>query len=306
MAPVTSATSRAQTNFVKQIRKASQTWAGGVFLGELKQSVDLVRHPLKSFSDAFSSLGKEMSGLRGKVARFPPGERLKAYGDAWLTWSFGVKPTISDLNAATKLFNQTVSGPCFDMKRIIGTGSASEATASVKTCTMNPSGFPGPMAFYNYVDKSSMSVRYIGGYRSGNPSESMPIFRDAGLDISSFIPTLFEVAPWSFMLDYVTNCGDVLDAYSARLIELAWCCQTTRLQRTRQASPVWPPRNTSNATYVAWGGGGSSVSTYVTRRSHDNEWAPAFLFKIPGFLGSRGLNIAALAAQSRRLTSMRW
>jgi hypothetical protein len=302
------ATSLAQTNFVRQIRKASRTFNGGPFVGQIKQAADLVKHPLQSFSGALGTLYSSVAKLHA-ASRFKTESRtLKDLGDMWLGWHFGVQPTLSDLKDATTAFSHAVRNPRFDMKRLIGTGVAESATRSVPVITMNPSGFGNGFVEADYEDKQTFTTRYIGGWKNGNPSEAMPVFRDMGLDLSSFVPTLWEVVPFSWMVDYVTNCGDVLDAWSCRLIDLAWCVETKRLRRVQRCSPIRPTKggNTSTVSTTAYGGAGSSVSTYVTRVAHSNDWSPALLWRIPGFASSKGLNIAALLAQSHKISQMRW
>lgn len=301
------ATSRAQTSFVKNIRNASRSWDGGQFLGELKQSFDLVKHPLNALADSLQGIGHTMSKIRHGTSKWKSVDRLKAYSDAWLTYAFGAKPLYSDVKNATDALRKSVSENKrqFDIQRLIGEGEAADVSSSIQTISMNPSGFPNSYCVADLYIEDKVTVRYIGGYKSYNPSEAMPVFRETGLDPTNWVPTLYEVCPWSWALDMFTNCGDVIDAYSCRLKGLVWCVETIRVSRTVKLSPCRPGPNAQlGKVTVAYGGGGSSKSTYVLRQHHDNVWTPNLLFRIPGL--SQGLNLAAAMGQMKKLRKMKW
>jgi hypothetical protein len=62
-----------------------------------------------------------------------------------------------------------------------------------------------------------------------------------GFSPDNFVPTIYNLIPWSFLVDYFSNIGDVIDAMSIRNVGLAWGCKTTRQQvdwRIDYAQPV--------------------------------------------------------------------
>lgn len=126
--------------------------------------------------------------------------------------------------------------------------------------------------------------------------------QDFGLLARDFLPTVWEVIPWSFVADYFVNIGDMVSAWSYGFQDLNWACETIRdLTRdeyeTRHISK--PPVD----FYVTQNSGGGfnsvvEVKNFVRRRVVYESLVPSLEFTIPG-VGKPWLNIAALLSSNR-------
>lgn len=124
--------------------------------------------------------------------------------DAWLTWSLGIKPTISDVNAAA----QAVADYLARTDRMVNfSGTAKRTWLSA----WNPGGTTGAFgADYKrlYTYEHTLSYRYKAGFslllRSGNDYGLDDHF---GLSFGQLPATLWELVPYSWVIDYFGTVG---------------------------------------------------------------------------------------------------
>lgn len=287
---VAKATSAAQTAFAKQVRKKTQNFSGGVFAGELMETVRMLASPAKG-------LRKEVGNLLDVARRNKKLDRNLAstrrfVADTWLEWSFGVKPLINDVNDAANAFERMSNGRCIDLIRCTATGTAEGFLDDGLYEWAVPSGSPFTMR--SRADRTDRcEVTYRGAIRSSNPSGEMPLPVQFGLDLSSVLPTAWELIPWSFFVDYFTNVGDAIDAWSMRFIHFSWINRTVRNSRDLRAVSM---HIVAPSNYVLTGVRGGRVSgktTTVDRQVTTNEFSPDLMLRLPGF-GTKWINIAAL------------
>lgn len=169
-------------------------------LKELRQSaVSLV----ESTADVFNKIHARLVQRRivGKSYR-------RALADAWLQWSFGIKPllgTLSDANEAiSKFLTGTdhvvkLTGSAF-LQRNAGSRSPGSTGLYGAPYTGYAQGFD--QLFYKYTGSFDLKVNSSNDYSASN------VF---GLNPSSILPTLYELTPYSWMLDYFTSVGDYLN-----------------------------------------------------------------------------------------------
>lgn len=143
-----------------------------------------------------------------KPTRYGGKTSRAAYADAWLQWSFGIKPIISDLekaNAAISTF-LTKSDHIVHLKGgammerkigVISPGSTGLYGASV---TRFSDGIE--RLIYTYVGAFDLKIKSSNDYSAAN------VF---GLDPSSILSTLYELTPYSWLIDYFTSLGDYLN-----------------------------------------------------------------------------------------------
>lgn len=285
------ATSAAQTAFAKQVRKKTQTFAAGTFCGELMETVRMLASPAKSLRKEVGHL-LDVARRQKRLNRNLASTR-KLVADTWLEWSFGVKPLIGDVNDAAVAFERMAQGQCIDLIRVTAEGSAEGYFDDGTYEWSVPSG--SPFTLQSRADrKDRCDVIYRGAIKSANPSGEMPLPMQFGLDLSSILPTAWELVPWSFFVDYFTNVGDAIDAWSMRFVHFSWLNRTVRNSRELRAvgMRVVAP-NEYRLTGVA-GGQVSGKITAVDRQVADNNFSPDLMLRIPGFTGTKWINIAAL------------
>jgi hypothetical protein len=127
----------------------------------------------------------------------------------------------------------------------------------------------------------------------GSPRGNLETF---GLLPKNFLPTAWELIPYSFLVDYFTNISTIIDAWSFINGNLAWAYKTERSEiRTHNKfaglSVDSPGKIASfNVGDTVW------VERTVQRRNL-SSLIPNFGFRLPGFGSRKALNIATLVHQ---------
>lgn len=295
-----SANNRALANYVEAIRKIDTPFQGGIFLGELSETVRMLRSPLKSLrrglSDYLGALKKRRKGIKGRPASIKK-QRKKILADTWLEYSFGFAPLVNDVQDAYDL----LTGPIpRDVQNIRGVGI--DSTSSESTISFSAGTPPYPIHRVRTVKKAI--VIYHGAYSTERARRFES--RSLGLDLSNFAPTAWELIPWSFLVDYFTNVGDIISAASLARRGLRWTMRTEIQAITAQTIGnhfVLDSGGSGTTVKLAIALPGRAVSTWssVNRAPYTGSLIPTLQFEVPGF-GLKWLNMAALSASARSLT----
>lgn len=292
------ADNRARTAFYKQYENALTSFSGGVALGELKETLHMIRNPAKALREAVGSYISVLEkGRKGKSQR----SKADYLGKAWLEYSFGIMPLINDVDDAMSYFQKRRDQLSVDFIHISGHGEAKEVTCSVAESPAKASSF-----YFKYErrDATEISVNYKGAIRSDVTGTSTVCASALGLAPRSFVPTLWEVLPWSFAIDYFTNVGDVITAYSNGTAKLAWGCKTSRTFAEHKCFAHGMRWSSAEAQVIEHGFvPGFTRSTYKTVNRSKVSYVPLpdLQFEVPG-LGSKWINLAALVASRKRMS----
>jgi hypothetical protein len=129
-----------------------------------------------------------------------------------------------------------------------------------------------------------------------------------GFDLQSFLPTVWELVPYSFLIDYFSNISDVVLGWSHLFTKLAWSNRTVRqwIEVTSRSydHPGWQGYAPYSATYVPATFVGTKTS--VSRRAYSGTFVPEVTLKVPSLGSLRWLNIAALVASRKSDRSWRY
>jgi hypothetical protein len=282
----------ARQQFVKHYRSRRTQFQSGVFLGELRETVEMIRNPAKALRNRLDSYYGDVKKRLRKSK-----DRKRTIRDTWLEYNFGWAPLVNDVADAVKL---ATADPFRVFEKITGKGS------SRNRCEVEP-GDEGYSALrYNFNVKRQIEeqVSYKGAIRAENSPPSFP--EQLGLSWSNVLPTAWELIPYSFLVDYFTNVGDIIDGISTGTISLAWGCRTQRLTSTTEIGGVRLNDEflQSFTTYTGWtasgaasGGGLCSTRFRLYRQPIDSVSVGIgdFRFELPGTRSKKWLNIAALA-----------
>lgn len=303
---VAKATSAAQIAFAKDYRKRTQQFSGGVFAGQLLQTVHELARPAQGIRKGIDELANLLDRRLRPIIKAKEEAKLtaKVVSETWLEWVFGHRANIQDLDDAATAFRAMAAGRCFDIVRMVGTGEAAEMVSNGLVNYIPDSGLPSGISYArtNRLEVTWAQVTIRGAWKNENPSKEMPLPMNFGVGVLDVLPTAWELIPWSFMADYFINIGDVLDAWQMRFVNFAWMNRTTRSGRSIQMSDLIPGDG-SGSTYkplTAYGGQARSERYDVVRVPITSSWETGFTVKIPGFGSTRWLNIAALIALKGR------
>jgi hypothetical protein len=289
----TEANNRAISKFLDKLDSAQSAVEAGQDFGELKETLHGVTNPLSSLRGKlvkyFDSLTKAKSRYRTKT------DLHKVLADTYLEFTFGWIPLAKDVGDA--IVGLQNADRHFSLIPLQAKGKVAYGGSYTPRGTISSDPF-GLMDHYQSArNSSSYKVRYKGMYkheRDGNPPSTSEILQ---LDLPHFIPTAWDLLPYSFVVDYFTNVGDVVRAYSARKTSLAWCLKTTRQINTAEYYDEIVPRPLSaGQKLLSWRADGCHSRVEVvsfTRAAFDpNSLIPVLRFEIPH--GKPWVNIAAL------------
>jgi hypothetical protein len=283
---------KAASQLLSNYLKASNSWRGGNFLAEFRETVEMFAHPLSSFYRQTWHFADKVRGIKRYALDKP--KYKKALADLWLGYKFGVLPTISDLNDATEAITRLQYGLRHDTIKLRGKGSISEMEISSGIVL---SGASANLWRSSWDQKADYHVFYQGAVIAG-PENGATILREFGVGVFDVLPAVWEAIPFSWLIDYFTNVSEVLDSMRFWNVTPAWLNRTVRNSRTLNLGAA-TQRDQTKATYTATvsDGGYYGLKTFVTRSAVGSMPYPGFKMKFPAFSSQKWLNVAALATQ---------
>lgn len=285
--------------FVKKINKTQTTFQGGVFLGELKETLHAIRNPAIALRKGFSDYLNDVK----KHRRLPKNRIPKAIGGTWLEYAFGWKPLINDIDEAAKALADNANRFTRHFERVYAEAK-DELEPTFSRGTQTCAG--GMVVEYEIVNTRKAMTIFRGAVLLASDSPQFMNRANLGFSASNFVPTIWELIPYSFLADYFTNIGDILEGWSAQTVSMAWknrtyrrtsetTCNIVRL-RPFSVTSTWKPEPVSvDFRPEQW----STSYNLVDRANYSGTLIPSFRFTIPG-LGTKWINMSALVAQARK------
>lgn len=302
------ADSIASGKFYNSGRKALRTFSGGVFIAELRQVVSQIRSPAKALKEG---LPRFLTAVKKAVRKSKnrPSLVAKAAADSWLQYSFGVKPLLADIDDAMKaLAAFTTYQQQFE--EIQGEGEQEY----VRILTTDQYIFTGNIV--SNVTRRCIENQYVKYYGTARIGSQFPTgnldHNQFGLGLDEFIPTMWEVLPYSWLADYFFNIGEIINAASFPISHIA---RVSKLQRKRcltELAGAYDEKTTKAMWGNAYRSGYSSPGrvafsyTSVNRQAINTSqiYTPTIQFKLN--LGWRQVaNMASVFVQGRS-TEARW
>jgi hypothetical protein len=299
------ADSEALVEFYESVRDANRSFQGGQFLGELAETLHLIKNPVLSFRrglDAYYRTVRNRSNRYRPPRRRTPRQRLvdrtRIVQDTWLEYSFGWKPLLFDAQDAYETLTRK-SRAFADGDLITVFGHSEQRSVSVSTVLNN-----GTNTSWSYDRRfeNVVSVRYKGQVWGRPFRSSLGDARLWGVDLTAenLLPTAWELIPYSFLVDYFTNVGDVFSSFSTCTSNLAWkvrtikaeCdCSTVNFRLQPFSDPSRVISESISGSYIRY------VRKSVSR-SDPSLGTPGIIFKLPGS-NTKWLNIGGLARLRR-------
>jgi len=286
-----------------RLREDQTAFRGGIFIGELREAISMIRNPAKSLrkltNDYFSTLRKrrkEATSLK----------RAKAVlADSWLEYSFGWKPLLNDISEGINAYERIR-----DNSFVRRTFSATGEVEGEYVQSWTPDAAGQVFLKSRRITKTTLQVRYkVGTSRDLTGQQSTEGMANLlGVGWRDFVPTIWELTPWSFLIDYFANVGEILDAATTITSDITWVCKTVRKTRTYKidsAVDVERTKQASGQLYIDTGGSAGETEEFerkITRSSLSSLPFPSFRFQVPGVDSLKWINIAALASSRRELT----
>lgn len=302
----------ARAQFYKKLSNMRTKFHGLTFAGELRESLHMLRRPAAAL---WTSAEGYLASL-GKRKRASPKHWTKAVSGLWLEHSFGWLPLINDCKDAVAAYS-ALTNPKPQILKISGSArkeydtTKSRLNGVIWTQAGETRGINGGPNWV--VTKGTFIERHVVRYRGAMRSQvEAPQWDNAG-DLfgfrpAEFIPTAWELLPWSFLVDYFTNIGDLLNCVITDTKDVAWVNKSV-IQETEWG--CWAKPDPVNTMSVYGGGyvldswdsqGGYCVvkRRTVTRTANSGIPLPRLQLSFDLTDGQLG-NIAALLGQARAL-----
>jgi len=321
---------RAASKLHDKIREDHSQASGPVFLGELRETVAMLRNPFQAARRATLSFLDTLNIQRG-LARERVKPRRSDYGDSLdrrraksvmdglagshLEFVFGLKPFISDVQDIVEAIDQTVNA-----REIKSRYRARQKLAPVTIVDVlsNASAWESAQQRVVKTRRTEASVQYVAIYnrKLSGSVEFLPRLRDAlGFTPENFVPTIWELVPWSFLFDYFVNIGKILEARTTSQEGLITCVKTIRTVTTTHVDealqPVMVGPRFNGQVFTSKFSGKTSTyrsfrTTQIVRTVQDSLPVPQLTFTVPGSGSLKWANMGALLYQTQISNSRLW
>lgn len=223
----------------------------GETLGEWKETVKAVTRPLSALRDfiirwqrasrkRLKRFKRRGRGTARANRRFRTNRRIaeaeaKAVAGTYLEFVFGWIPLVKSTNEAVNRMLDRWDRP----DRKITSGKAGG--------DYNGSDSRSNLFTHNYIrvsqgvkTHSHLDHRIRACLKTGAVNGNISVAQTLGLLPRDFVPTLYELFPFSFVLDYFLQVGDLINAMSFRRDSIIWGTSTLRTFTRREYSvPTW-------------------------------------------------------------------
>jgi hypothetical protein len=314
--PTAQATATALARIYSKIRAEQSHLNGLTVVGELRKTIDSLRHPFVALVDLVNNHTKRLEYFQRRLKgteRYRKGRMRKMIASTYLEFVFGLAPVISDTRAiaeALARYSDERNGTNLSRSKASGTGEAILAQS-----TFVPDDLPGVsgwrISFANTTRKTTeYGVQYLCGLRASqtiDSSSNQRLLELLGFTPENFIPALWEVLPWSWLADYFANVGQIIEAGFTSTANVTWISKSVRqrtvleFMSTVNAEATRLRMSTNGYNGSASGSGGSYVMrrTSLTRTVPLSLGIPPLTFSLPGN-AKKLMNMAAVALSRQK------
>jgi len=303
----TAVENEALMKIIKKVRAQRSHLNGLAFTGELREAIHGLRHPFELMrTQVHSHLGK-LSKAKLSIEKMPGTKRKQAWREViagtWLETSFGLRPLIHD----TKEIAEALSRFQFETPSLARLQSKS--TSLDHGWLRDYNGMSG--RFLRYMREGDRITERTCTYSIGYEAVSRPagsvrsLVEVLGFTPENFIPTLYELMPWSWLIDYFSNVGGMIEAGTTNESQVKWISKTVKIKTL----DTWRFIPSAIETQAAMGSQtkllkleGDILGEVILSKIDLNRTKPSTLgipkltFTIPG-KGTQAANLVAILAQ---------
>jgi len=264
-----------------------------VFAAELGETFKLLQGPYVKTGKRIGSLLLSLNNARKR------GQKLKAddISSAWLEMRFGIMPLLSDIKDISKLINEKL-----DDRKVTQLRSYGEASKVLYYGNSVSNGNTPGLLFKitdNYVQKYQTFITCGLALEYQDRVNGLSALTDQLLDVTQLPVTAWELIPFSFLVDYFVNVGDIIQSSCTARNAVSYVSESLVVTTHREfISDFWKndrPDLIASANPVSPTRHVISTLRNVTR-SGGSLGIPPLTFTLPGS-NIRYANIAALIHQ---------
>lgn len=297
----------------KRLTGRRRQFQGAVAAWELGKTLSMVVKPAKALRSKVASATKRVGKLM-KASRRSGASRQslsKVLADTWLELAFGWQPLLADTRDGALALARLASKDALERQQFRAYGA--EETPLPSTIANNYQvGYDAlSIQVYNraWHYKTMAECIIYGKFvtrlqdSSYAKASSLRLAELCGFNFADFLPSAWEAVPWSFLVDYFANVGDVIEAFSNNVGEIGWAAEVHIQTSEEKSAHVLDQKATASvngALFYGLSGNdctGKSSRKTVTRSSGGVDFSTYLRFNLPG--GIQWLNIGALAVGAR-------
>jgi hypothetical protein len=293
---------RGLIQYLKKCGEVNRAFSGGVFLGEPRETLRMIRNPAQGLRNILNSYMDSV----GRSKKRSPKNWKKNLSGQYLEYVFGIVPLVNDINEGMKAFRRLTEEPAKVPVTGVGVmeyGPVPSRTETLMT-TVPYSVYP-PVMIASRVATEKSVVRFRGMVWRRSRAATVDKAALFGFSPEQFIPTVWELLPWSFLIDYFTNIGDVLEAGVVNQGDIAWTNVSSTVIRTQKYTESVAPASTHAGWSSASVGGSPSFAHLerrtVTRSTPTSIGIPTLTLELPG-RPAQFANMLALFTQAQDIS----
>lgn len=301
-----------KNKFIQKALSQQRAFTGSTFIGEGLDALRMVVRPARALRDATDRYS-EVARMRArravrrrsltadeysKLSRKQKRAVSDAITGSWLEFQFGARPLMSDVKTGAEAVAAWVNRFRWQ-KQYISAFTEAETFSATDSYVITL-GYAYLRVFRDRITRHR--CRYVGEIGLENlPERSWG--QHFGLMPRDWIPTVWELVPYSFLVDYFTNIGDLIEWAAYPKVSFRWYVRSLLAANSRRNSATVARATNATATPVE---GSTRIDSFAPSLRHweyirferhvdQGSLVPSFQFKIPGVGSTKWLNIAALA-----------
>lgn len=281
-------------NFLSSAASSLSKLQGGTLIGELRETLQMIKKPASSLRDSLEKYYRRARGLSldGYIKRR---HRLhNSLTDMYLEYTYGWRPLMNDIAAGADAY--------MAMKYRYETERAEGSAKDVPYSSIVS--VPGGKINMLLVDwkrrsTSEFKSRYVGVARSYvgvHTDTASEVRKLCGFQWQDFLPTAWNLLPYSFVADYFSNIGDILNSAHGLTADWIWKSYSVKCTYTLEITPrLRKPVGDRILSFYENGVSGKVTRTDYSR-GEASLYLPTLQLEIPA-VGFVWANLAALCKQ---------
>lgn len=254
---IADATAKCRSKYYGRLAELRRSFGGQQVLGEIRETLGFIRRPWKTGLELLTALltkrqrivreiNSLYTGSQKAIRRTNPRRDIRrlmgALADVWLEARFVVLPLMNDIEGFANILKRSVTFDEVNSYRVYGAAIKSSVTLTSygKIYGVNYRGQTIPKFMSEHI------IRF--GYRTRVLSSTESMLEDARqsfLNVRDIPGTVWELTPWSFLVDYFVNIGGVIEGVFETQENVVWTSESTVNTRevryvTDAAVPVAP------------------------------------------------------------------